>query len=600
MPYVFQETQVGEGRPASEFPSLPSEVYEETFAQAFEENPIAAMSRAKDLADDYRSGGKRLDLATATQRLKERGMEGDIKVSEAGITEAALNTLIERKAIERRRQEVFGQAEGGIGQGAAQLGIALGTSLVDPLNVATAFIPVISQARYTSMLAKAGSTAGRVGVRAGVGAIEGVAGAALIEPIIAGSRRYEQADYDMADSLLNVAFGGLFGAGLHSVGGAVSAGVRHYRGIDPEWKGLEGISPAEIPLVQNLRQEIARGMDVRDVARVTETWSPAARRAVEPDVRSVTPAEAAHQALPPQVRENALKQAIIQAVSDEPVNVQPMILAVLSRPSQSPAILRAQESNTFSANGQRGSLEGFPQPRGTPTERLFSNFADTSADKSPAAIARLRQKMLERANQDPRSFQKDDVLTHTGSFGGGLTIRVDAAKSGQTRVQVLKNGETVAAARVLRGKVDSISVAESQKGNAIGSRLLRYLDDQRIANIDEVPDRSPGFVSIQKKVIAERNKPTATMPAPDDTAKVIAHANKVLARETDTGTPTADALKMATEEASLAQSDLKAVADRLGLDAEDAELRDVLEAAVNSERWAKAAELATICLTRGG
>ena len=269
MPYVFEETQVGEPRPASEFPSLPSEVYEETFAQAFEENPIAAIVRAKQLGDDYLSGGNRLDFETATQRLKDRGMEGDIKISEAGIPEDALNTLMFRKGIERRRQEVFGQAEGGLAQGAARLGVALGTSLIDPVNVATAFIPVIGEARYTSMLAKASSTLGRTGIRAGVGAVEGVAGAALLEPIIAGSRRFEQADYDMADSLLNVAFGGVFGAGLHSVGGAVGDGVNYYQASRSQIPraGLSGMDRVyESRLARQIESSIDRAM--ADYAKV--------------------------------------------------------------------------------------------------------------------------------------------------------------------------------------------------------------------------------------------------------------------------------------------------------------------------------------------
>jgi hypothetical protein len=57
MPYVFQETQLGEARPAGEFPSLSSEVYEETFAQAFEENPAVSMARGAELVNDYSSCG---------------------------------------------------------------------------------------------------------------------------------------------------------------------------------------------------------------------------------------------------------------------------------------------------------------------------------------------------------------------------------------------------------------------------------------------------------------------------------------------------------------------------------------------------------------
>lgn len=559
MPYVFQETQVGEPRPASEFPSLSSEVFEETFAQAFEENPVASMARAKQLADDYRSGGKRLDFETARQRLKDRGMEGDIKVSEAGITEAALDTLIERKAIERRRQEVFGQAEGGVGQGAARLGIALGTSLIDPLNVATAFIPVIGEARYTSLLARAGSPLARAGVRAGVGAVEGMAGAALIEPIIAGSRRYEQADYDMADSLLNVAFGGVFGSGLHSVGGAISDGVTFYRGAEPTWKGLEGVSPDEIALVQNLRQEIARGVDARDVARVTETWSPAAKRAVEADIPKVTPAEAAHQALPPQVRENALKQAIIQAVSDEPVNVQPMVQAAAVKQTQTAEFQRwFGASRVVDESGQplrvyhgtASTIEGFEPGRGT-----SEGFHFTTDSQAAGRFA------VSRAMDGGR---------------GANVVPAYVSIQSPKRIDVFSND---AVERAIAEGHDGLIVGDS--GHYVAFR----------------PEQIKSAIGNSGRFDAS----SASLVDPvDDVTKAVTYAEKVLARETDTGTPTADTLKMATDEASLAQSDLKALTDRLGIEAEDAELSSVLEAANHSERWAKAAELATVCLLRGG
>lgn len=561
MPYVFQETQVGEPRPASEFPSLPSEVYEETFAQAFEENPIAALARAKQLADDYRSGGKRLDFETATQRLKERGMEGDIKVSEAGIPEAALTTLIERKAIERRRQEVFGQAEGGFAQGAARLGIALGTSVIDPLNVATAFIPVIGEARYTSLLARAGGTLGRTGVRAGVGAVEGVAGAALIEPIIAGSRRYEQADYDMADSLLNVAFGGLFGAGLHSVGGAISDGVTHYRGAEPAWKGLDGVPPDEIPLVQNLRQDIARGMDARDVARVTEAWSPAAKRAVEADVRALAPAEAAHQALPPQVRENVLKQAIVQAVSGERVDVQAIV------------------------NDFREEIVGYTTAKGSTYQ--VGPDGRTTRDKAPRP--EHPGEFGPQPTSDATYYVTPREAELLGEFQsqGGPKRSIKQTSDGRIGVRY-EDGKNAR-------KFERRTVVTPRREPEVGMIPVEvWKDGTRVHFGNKITEvrraRSPWQVGQRQR----------TVDPVDDVAKATEHAEKVLARETDTGTPTADTLKMATEEASLAQSDLKAVADRLGLEAEDAELRDVMEAANNSERWAKAAELATICLTRGG
>ena len=52
--------------------------------------------------------------------------------------------------------------------------LILGTQVLDPVNVAMAFMPVVGEARYGRMLAAAGeSVLGRAAVRAGVGAVEG-------------------------------------------------------------------------------------------------------------------------------------------------------------------------------------------------------------------------------------------------------------------------------------------------------------------------------------------------------------------------------------------------------------------------------------------
>lgn len=589
MPYTFEETQAGEPRLVTEFPSLTSEVLTETFAQAYEENPVMAMVRSKELADNYRSGGKKLDAQAAREKLANRGMENDIKVSDAGITEDALDTLIFRKGIEKKRQEVFGMAEGGLGQGAARLGVALGTSLVDPIGVATAFIPVMSQARYTAMLGKAGSALGRAGVRAGVGALEGAAGAVLLEPLIAGSRRYEQADYDMADSLLNVAFGSVFGAGLHSVGGSISDGIHSVRGTSPNWKPMDGLSLEETQLVKNLRTEIDNGMDVRDIGRATESWSEAARKAVEPDVRRLTPAEAAHQQLPPIVRENVLKQAIVQAAMDEPVNVAHIVDAAAERQTQTP------EFRTWFGGSKVVDESGQPLRVYHGTARSFDEFNIVDAGEqfgredfyayfSPDAGTASSYAMRAAGSRDALGYMRDgnvgpNVVPAFLSLKKPLEVNADAGMSAIDHADLHRSKLFD---QVLDGDHDGIIVRDASGGVVYGARYPEGIKSA-IGNSGRF---DPSSASLTDPVT--------------DPIKAASYAEKILAREVDTGTPTADALKMATEEASLAQSDLKALANRLGVDAEDAELTEVMQAAANADKWAKAAELATVCLVRGG
>jgi hypothetical protein len=70
---------------------------------------------------------------------------------------------------------------------------------------------------------------GKFGARVLKGAAEGLVGQALVEPLAYGAMSYEQADYDMYDSLASLAMGGIGGAGLHSLFGVVGDAVRGFK-----------------------------------------------------------------------------------------------------------------------------------------------------------------------------------------------------------------------------------------------------------------------------------------------------------------------------------------------------------------------------------
>ena len=127
------------------------------------------------------------------------------------------------KRKEVARQAVFAQGENRNTYGLGTLSQLFATA-IDPLNIATAFVPVIREARFAALTARVGKTVAR-GIAGGV---EGAVGAALVEPIVLGVAYDEQADYDLYDSLINVAFGGVLGGGLHIVGGKV---VDIHRGV---------------------------------------------------------------------------------------------------------------------------------------------------------------------------------------------------------------------------------------------------------------------------------------------------------------------------------------------------------------------------------
>lgn len=188
--------------------------------------------------------------------LESRGLPADA-LEARDYNELELGILAGRKKRELERRAILDRDPGGFVNGSARLATALGVSVLDPLNVATAFVPVIGQERYAALLARQSGALGRAGVRVGVGAAEGTAGAALLEPLTYGVHLQEQADYTLADSLVNVGFGGIFGATLHAGGGALHdlSQRARIRQIDRILAGVEtpepvrAGSPAEPPAV---------------------------------------------------------------------------------------------------------------------------------------------------------------------------------------------------------------------------------------------------------------------------------------------------------------------------------------------------------------
>lgn len=106
----------------------------------------------------------------------------------------------------------------GVLPGAARFGAGLAAMAVDPVEVATMFIPVVGPAGRAASVARFG----RVGGRALVGATEGLIGNALTEPLYFGLSRSQQLDYTMSDALTNIALGAVLGGVLGVGSGIVS------------------------------------------------------------------------------------------------------------------------------------------------------------------------------------------------------------------------------------------------------------------------------------------------------------------------------------------------------------------------------------------
>lgn len=191
-----------------------------TWEDTVHSGPTASLNRAADLFIANKSESSPIIAADdARNIISNKGLR--LEIPDDGIREAALNILIDRKEKENERNQRLSQGSSGFGAGVAKFGTSLIAGLVDPLNIASAFVPIVGAAKYTTMLDNAIGATGRALVRGRVGAMEGLAGAAILEPIVYGAAKYEQADYTMTQSLENLAFGAFFGGGLHMGVGAL-------------------------------------------------------------------------------------------------------------------------------------------------------------------------------------------------------------------------------------------------------------------------------------------------------------------------------------------------------------------------------------------
>lgn len=165
--------------------------------------------------------GDELSEMVPAEQLNEQ--YGDIGLNfDRPMRREAARILAENKREDLIRQDVIARGPEGVTAGAAQLGASFVRSIMDPINIASAFVPAVGQARYAGMVARMGATRARLAT----GAAEGVIGAAVTEPITVSLSRQQQLDYSMSDALANVAFGGILGGGVQAAGGKVGDFLR--------------------------------------------------------------------------------------------------------------------------------------------------------------------------------------------------------------------------------------------------------------------------------------------------------------------------------------------------------------------------------------
>lgn len=240
---------------------IPAEggVFGAAFEEAFTTNPSTSLYRMEGLTQEqegravvmgpesyFAPNQARMEpdsplVSAQDARDKVDSLGLKLNIPEQGIRSGALDVLIERQQAQLARQQILARAGSSFG---TQLSAGLAASIIDPINIASAFVPVVGEARYAAMIGRAATPLARAGVRAGVGALEGAVGAAIIEPLPLLAARQDQTDYDLSDSLANIAFGAVLGGGLHTVGGAVTDRLR--RNIATETDAAPGVAGTQL------------------------------------------------------------------------------------------------------------------------------------------------------------------------------------------------------------------------------------------------------------------------------------------------------------------------------------------------------------------
>ena len=186
-------------------------------------NPASALGR---LLEQKLGSGRKGTTLSAEEYQESEFFRPGIEVGDEGITTGLASLLADRHDERRDFQTTLSRSRGGIGLGAAQFGVAIGGSFLDPLNVASVFIPSVAASRFASLSARYGTSRSKIAT----GVVDGAIGAAVIEPVVIGAAIAEQdRDYGLMDSFLNVAVGAALGGSINAVTGGISSFGRYRR-----------------------------------------------------------------------------------------------------------------------------------------------------------------------------------------------------------------------------------------------------------------------------------------------------------------------------------------------------------------------------------
>jgi hypothetical protein len=201
-------------------------------ASSWDYNPTSSLFRLADQTEAYNESNIYLNKDELNKQYADIGL-----FFEEDTREGVVNYLVNRKKIEQERSSVVSRGPQDT-YGTFFLA-SLATNFADPINIGSAFIPVVGQTRFANMVARSGKNVARLKR----GFIEGFVGNTAVEPIVYGVARSEQSDYDQYDAFFNIAAGGILGSSLHIGFGKIGDVIAERTGKPNIYQRLAAISP---------------------------------------------------------------------------------------------------------------------------------------------------------------------------------------------------------------------------------------------------------------------------------------------------------------------------------------------------------------------
>lgn len=537
----FTEGEIGntlaEAEGTSLIPSTTGEVLGAQFRQSFAENPASRLVRWV---------GRNLEAYPVTmspeEATAEYGVPGRLAFTEpvSRTTARDLHDFHTNSAI---REDVIARRQTGIGTGmVARFGAGLGAAVLDPLNIASAFLPGVREARVASMLGGAAAgVGGRLAVRALAGGSAGLVGAAALEPLNYWLAQQDKDDYTMGDVLTNLAFGTILGGVMHSGIGLVrdrraglpawspemhEAALRHTLASVAEGRPIEAAAAMEFTAVRSAREELRSwvGSTTRVAREAEEALTAADSRAsavrvaeervaaLRADIETLRAESAEARARSP--GEDRITQERIEEIDNELATTIPASRRADLEAERTMLTEGANPEADFAAAKAQGEAELLDQAAGRRGRE--AGLAQAQLARAQAALRRAESVLTARSNAlTAREAMVQELTARTlRRLAGrlGATLSPDEAADMASRIVRARPGEARA---VMDAALDDIArrtpagpylpgETVSVPGAALLDRMDRAMAAREAAAETRLTDSARGAAD-PRDVAAERN-----------------------------------------------------------------------------------------------